>query len=88
MSTTHDITGVGPIQANGTTIIFTVQPKAYFATAAQISTFGHTPVMGDQLTDNGDGTITLISNPGTPVQELPQIDPLDDGGVDANPNNI
>jgi hypothetical protein len=88
MSTTHDITGVGPVQANGTTVLYTVKAQAYYATAAQVSSFGRTPVIGDQLTDNGDGTITLISNPGTPVQEQPQVDPVDDGGDDANPNNI
>jgi hypothetical protein len=88
MSTTHDITGVGPVQPNGTTILFTVRPAPYFATAAQITAFTRTPVPGDQLTDNGDGTVTLISNPGAPVPEQPQIDPVDDGGDVANPETL
>lgn len=81
MSTTYEITGVGPVQPDGTTAIFTIKPLAYFATAAQVTAFGRNPVIGDQVTDNGDGTITLISNPGTIVPEHPQEDPIDDGGT-------
>ena len=88
MSTNHDITGVGPVQPNGTTVLFTVRPTPYYATAAQVSSFGRAPVPGDQLTDNGDGTITLVSNPGTPVQEQPQEDPINDGGENSNPETL
>ena len=82
MSTTYEITGTGPLQTNGSMQVFTISSNVYIATAANITALGRNPLPGDQLTDNGNGTITLIANPGSVVADAPNIDPVDDGGTD------
>jgi len=88
MSTTYDVTGTGPVQANGSQQVFTISSNVYYATAAQLTAFGRSPMPGDQITDNGNGTITLIANPGTVVADAPNIDPVDDGGNDVDGGTV
>ena len=82
---TYDVTGTGPVLANGSQQVFCINSNQYFATAAQLTAFGRSPVPGDQFTDNGNGTITLIANPGTIVPDVPNGDPSADGGDALNP---
>jgi len=88
MSTTYDVTGTGPVQANGSQQVFTITSNVYIATAAQLAAFGRNPAPGDQITDNGNGTITLIANPGTIVASAPNVDPVDDGGEDVSGGTV
>lgn len=85
MSTTYEITGCGPL-TNGQMQVFTISSNVYIATAANIAALGRNPTIGDQMTDNGNGTITLIANPGTVVADAPNVDPVDDGGEDSVAN--
>ena len=82
---TYDVTGTGPVRADGSQQVFCINSNQYFATAAQLAAFTRSPVLGDQFTDNGNGTITLIANPGTVVADVPNGDPSADGGDDINP---
>lgn len=58
MLRTHQVTGLGPVQADGSVDIFTVLPMPLHVTADWITAQGRLPAVGDDIVDDGI-TLTL-----------------------------
>lgn len=87
MSHPHQITGVGPVQADGSCLVYTVKAKPYYVTAAELATYGLTPAVGDHIVENDDGSHTLVQNPGSTVPEPPTENPNSDGNTNMGETN-
>lgn len=87
MSHPHQITGVGPVAADGSCLVYTVKAKAYTVSASELATYGSAINIGDHIVENDDGTHTIVQNHGTLVPEPPSEDIINDGNTNVNETN-
>lgn len=78
---THTITGLGPVQTDGSVEIFTVLPKPFLVTKAWLDQYPAMPSVGDELAEQEDGTLALTHEVSTGVVEQDAEPKKDDGSV-------
>ena len=67
---TKQITGVGPLKADGTMLLFTVDPRPVVVTAEWLAAQSSHPAFGDELQyDSHDGPYTLVPKEKPAVEE-------------------
>lgn len=96
--TRTQITGLGPVQADGSRKIFDKEPKPFIATAAWLAEQSAEPAVGDYLDIGTDGSVTLVEEETAstaaqaPQEPVPEAQKKTDGaecsasGSQANPH--
>lgn len=64
MLTKHTLTGMGPVQDNGSRLLFTTSPHPYLATPAAFALLASEPAIGTEFTFDDDGVVTFLTGEG------------------------